>query len=86
MSRPSHHAKSNFDTDWMRDSLCTEAPGLPWTEHHRVPIVSSDLMRFLCSQCPVNLECTIFTRDAEVTAGFWAGATRNPVDEPRGAA
>lgn len=83
---PPYKRKNNFNTDWMRHSLCIEAPGLPWTEHRHVPSVPSDLMRFLCSQCPVQLECTIFTRDAEITAGFWAGTTRNPVYEPGGAA
>lgn len=86
MSRRPQMAKADFKTDWMRESLCTDAPGLPWTEHHRIPAVSSDLMRFLCSQCPVQLECTVFTRAADVSAGFWAGSSRNPVYEPGGAA
>lgn len=86
MSRGPHFANADLKTAWMRDSLCTEAPGLPWTEHHRVPSVSADLMRFLCSQCPVKLDCTVFTRDAQVSAGFWAGSSRNPVYEPGGAA
>lgn len=85
MNRAPRMAKAEFTTTWMRDSLCTEVPGLPWTEHHRVPSVSSDLMRYLCRHCQVNLECTVFTRDAEVSAGFWAGSSRNPVHEPGGA-
>lgn len=86
MSSSVRPPKPEFGTDWMRDALCTEAPGLPWTEHHRVPAYSSDLMRYLCQHCPVNIECTVFTRDAEVSAGFWAGASRNPNYDPSEAA
>jgi hypothetical protein len=86
MTRPGRPTTKEFSTDWMRDSWCTEAPGLPWTDNFRVPTYSSDLMRYLCQQCPVCVECTVFTRDAEVSAGFWAGSTRNPVYGPGDAA
>jgi hypothetical protein len=85
-TRSARVARADFSTGWMRNSLCTEAPGLPWTEDHQVPSYSSDLMRYLCQHCPVSVECTVFTRDAGVSAGFWAGASRNPVHDPGEAA
>ena len=78
--------RADFSTDWMKRSLCTEAPGLPWTEDNRLPTISKDLMRYLCQVCPVNIECTVFTRDAHIDAGFWAGANRTPVHQAPGSA
>lgn len=86
MTRVIKLPRADFRTEWMIRSLCTEAPALPWTEDHRVPTLESDLMRFLCQECPVSLQCTVFTRDAQINAGFWAGASRNRYDEPGPAA
>lgn len=79
MNRRAQVPCPDLSTRWMRDGLCIEAPGLPWTDHHQVPRESADLMRYLCQHCPVNIECTVFTRHAEVNAGFWGGASRNPL-------
>lgn len=76
-SRPGHARKGReLDTDWMADAACTRVPGLPWVENRQqVPRLIVDLMRETCAACPVLADCADFVIDAEITAGWWAGAS-----------
>lgn len=67
-----------LDTRWMKDAACTEVPGLPWTENlGRVPRVLVELMAATCRSCPVLARCEEFVDEGRITAGWWAGASRN---------
>jgi hypothetical protein len=76
-SRACHASKGReLETAWMADAACTRMPGLPWIENRQqVPRVIVDLMREICAGCPVLAECADFVVDAEITAGWWAGAS-----------
>ena len=69
--------RKSFDTHWMRDASCARIPGLPWTDSGKLPPLLVDLMAQTCAACPVLGECEEFVDRAEVTAGWWAGASRN---------
>lgn len=65
-----------LDTRWMADALCARFWGMPWTES-RIPALMAELMTETCAACPVRDACERFVQDAEITAGWWAGASRN---------
>jgi hypothetical protein len=67
-----------LETAWMDDAACVDIPGLPWIENPgRVPDFLLGLMAAVCDACPVRAECESFTQRAKITAGFWAGTSRN---------
>ena len=67
-----------LDTEWMADAACARLPGLPWIDNpSRVPVFTRGLMREVCASCPVLARCREFVDEAEVTAGYWAGESRN---------
>ena len=67
-----------LDAAWMVDAACAGIPGLPWIENpRRVPGFVVGQMSEVCSRCPVLDECAGFADKAHVTAGFWAGHSRN---------
>lgn len=67
-----------LDTRWMADAACVRIPGLPWTDNlSRVPKFVIEHMAEVCRRCPVRQRCDAFTAEAEITAGYWAGSSRN---------
>jgi len=67
-----------LETEWMADAACAQIPGLPWIESpRRVPDLVVALMGEVCAGCPVLDRCAAFVEEAHVTAGFWAGRSRN---------
>ena len=66
-----------LDTRWMADAACARFWGMPWTESGRIPALMVELMAETCAACPVRDACEWFVQDAEITAGWWAGASRN---------
>lgn len=68
------------DMRWMREASCTAAEHieLPWIgELNRVPRLTLTAMRVVCEQGPVLEQCQRYIVAADVTAGFWAGESRN---------
>src|SRR5690349_15507674 len=67
-----------LETSWMADATCARVPMLPWIEdRRRVPKVVLEVMAGVCLRCPVWERCNGFVDEAEITAGFWAGVSRN---------
>ena len=69
--------KPTLNTEWMVDASCARFWGMPWTETGRVPALMAELMAETCAACPVLEVCERFVQDAEITAGWWAGSSRN---------
>jgi hypothetical protein len=66
-----------LDTRWMADAACADVPGLPWIDSpRRVPTVLVELMAEICATCPVLERCAVFVDEAAITAGYWAGTSR----------
>jgi len=81
MSRPPRVQAQRLDSDWIADAACAQFPALPWIERPgRVPQPARELMEKVCSACPVLVACEDFTHRAHITAGFWAGASRNHLE------
>ena len=61
---------------WSQHGACLHAPDLPWTADDPAP---SDVaaMAAVCGSCPVRLACAAYAITQGVTAGFWAGASRD---------
>lgn len=77
----------DLDTGWMAHATCAGIPGLPWIDSpRRVPMFVAEVMARVCAGCPVLGPCRDFVVAAEITAGFWAGESRNGLgvqDVPR---
>lgn len=70
-----------LDTTWIASATCGRLPSLPWTDNpQRVPEVVLEIMRGVCARCPVLEDCAAFVEDGHVTAGFWAGSSRDHLE------
>jgi hypothetical protein len=64
---------------WLSLAACTARPELPWTaDPDGVGPWDAESMRDVCWSCPVRVECAAYVVEAEVDAGWWAGAHRDP--------
>lgn len=70
---------------WLTDAACATRLELPWTADARqVTAEQAGRMREVCLACPVMEACSVAADAWRVTAGWWAGRSREliePVDE-----
>lgn len=68
---------ADLDMEWMQEAACRRMPDLPWTaDRNEGPVVLRDLMKQVCSICPVRKACARFVIEGDVTSGYWAGHDR----------
>jgi Transcription factor WhiB len=79
MSPATARSHRRVDVAWMAGGACLTRGDLPWIAD---PDQSTPWERLamaeLCQDCPVLPACARYARREKVTAGFWAGAHRDP--------
>lgn len=65
---------------WTEEAACVDLPDLPWIGPRRGQLLDPaelEQMTKTCEHCPVFQQCRRYVDQADVTAGFWAGAWRH---------
>ena len=66
---------------WLDSALCATRLELPWTaDAVDVTDAAASEMRHICQCCPVVAACAAAAGEWQVTAGWWAGAHREPAE------
>lgn len=64
---------------WQALGGCGARADLPWTgDPEQVGPWDAESMRAVCGSCPVLADCAGYVERANVVAGWWAGAHRDP--------
>lgn len=66
---------------WLASARCATRPDLPWTaDAADVTADEASRMHELCQACPVVQECATSADEWRVTAGWWAGRSRELIE------
>lgn len=67
--------------DWLTHASCAARPEVPWTaDSADVTAEEASRMHEVCQSCPVVQECAAAADQWRVTAGWWAGRSRDVIE------
>jgi Transcription factor WhiB len=79
MSPATMRSHRPVDVAWMAGGACVTRSDLPWiADPEQCTPWERLAMAGLCQDCPVLSACARYAKREKVTAGFWAGAHRDP--------